>query len=93
MIKKDNTQNINITSGVNCTMIAGTFDTIIMDSALVANFKYCVDEKNLEEEIRNNNPVVKEAYEQYQLLLKMCRDEEIDKSFEKRYGVKNGKVE
>ena len=39
----------------------------------VDDFLSCIDDHRIKEmEIRNNVPAVKKAYEQYQLLLKMC---------------------
>lgn len=39
----------------------------------VDDFLSCIDDRSIREmEIRNSVPAVKKAYEQYQLLLKMC---------------------
>jgi len=40
-----------------------------------------------EEELRNRYDVIREAYEEYQFLLKLHEDQECDKNFKKRYGI------
>jgi len=57
-------------------------DTLHDPFAELENIKV---QQEKEEEMRHQNPVLKEAYEQYQLILKLVEDEEIDKSAEKRY--------
>ena len=42
-------------------------------------------EKEEDEELRNRYPSLQEAYDNYQLIKKLVEDNEIDKSFEKRY--------
>lgn len=93
MTKKDDIIKTNLTCKSDYITISGTFTTLVPNTTIITDIKNYIDTMSVEEEIRNNNPIVKEAYEQYQMLLKTCQDEEIDKNFEKRYGVKDGKME
>ena len=42
-----------------------------------------------EEELRKENSCLQEAWDEYQLILKLLEENECDKFVEKRYGIKN----
>ena len=42
-----------------------------------------------EEELRNENSCLQEAWDEYQLILKLLEENECDKYLEKKYGMKN----
>lgn len=48
-----------------------------------------IEKQKQEEKLREKNPNVNEAWEHYQLMLKMCQDDEIDETTLFNNGVKN----
>lgn len=46
-----------------------------------------------EEELRKENSCLQEAWDEYQLILKLLEENECDKFVEERYGMKNDTVE
>ena len=78
------------TCTIDCSNTASAF--VFTDNAITTVFEdpytkleeYELEREN-DEALRNKHPVLQEVYDDYQLIRKLFENNEIDKSFEKRY--------
>lgn len=77
-----NDSSIYINDGITWTPLAG-------DTIYNTNIEEMIEQQKQEEKLRDENPNVNEAWEHYQLMLKMCQDDEIDETTLFKNGVKD----
>ncbi len=79
-------------SNFNYTIDNNTSDWIFIDNSSFSSPYQELEEAKLqqekEEELRKENSCLQEAWNEYQLILKLLEDNECDKFVEKRYGMK-----
>jgi len=82
--------DFSIDTTSNCIV---TYDTNSSSSLFIYNDPYqeleeTKQQQEKEEELRKENSCLKEAWNEYQLILKLLEENECDKFVEKRYGMK-----